>query len=154
MNIIRTTKPYIREEVEKDKSSMYIFTDNTDRNSGKGLISEESWYAKMYGKNKHFPKVTTALIRGLNNAFPITTQRWYNKEHKGNNGRWNDSDFAEFKKVIDHDFEIIKENANKFDKIIFPIGGIFNSKISNISKERTPMLYKYLMSKCLELYEY
>lgn len=95
--------------------------------------------------------MTTALIRGLNNAYPITTQHWYNSQHKGTTGRWTDDDIEEFKKVIDDDFNEIYKNADKFEKIIFPMGGIFNSKISAINKERTPKLHEYLMNKCMTL---
>ena len=95
--------------------------------------------------------MTTALIRGLDNAYPITTQRWYNSQHKGNTGRWTDNDLEEFKKVIDDDFQEIIKNADKFEQIVFPIGGIFNSKISAINKQRTPKLYEYLMNKCMTL---
>lgn len=151
MDIIRTNKPYTRKSVEEDKTTMYIFTDNTDRDSGKTLIPNDSWYSQKYGEGKHYPSMTTALIRGLNNAYPITTQHYYNQEHKGITGRWNDDDFEEFKKVIDDDFKEIINNANKFIKIIFPMGGIFNSKISNINKVRTPKLYEYLMTQCKTL---
>ena len=151
--IIRADKFYNRKEVSSDISNMYIFTDNTDRDSGKGSIADESWYSLKYGKGKHYPKVTSALIRGLENAYPITTQRWYNKEHKGITGRWNDEDIDEFKKVIDDDFEHIKSEMHKYRKIVFPFGGIFNSKIADISKLRVPKLYEYLMTKCLELKE-
>jgi len=154
MIVERTNKPYIREEIQKDTKNMYIFTDNTDRDSGHGDIPNDSWYSKKFGQGKHYPKVTTALIRGLDNAYPITTQHWYNRQYKGTNGRWNDSDIKEFMEVIDKDFQWIFQNIDKYDKIIFPMGGIFNSKISNISKERTPMLYNYLMTKCLTLTYY
>jgi hypothetical protein len=108
-------------------------------------------YGQKYGEGKHYPSMTTALIRGLDNAYPITTQHWYNAQHKGITGRWNDDDFEEFKKVIDDDFENIYQNCKKYEKIIFPIGGIFNSKISQINKVRTPKLYSYLMEKCKTL---
>jgi hypothetical protein len=91
------------------------------------------------------------LIRGLENAYPITTQHWYNPEHKGLTGRWNDEDIEEFKKVIDDDFDEIYKHAKEFKQIIFPFQGIFNSKISNISDSRTPILKKYLMEKCMTL---
>ena len=151
--IVRAESFYNRNEVENDTKSMYIFTDNTDRNSGKGEIPEDSWYSLKYGEGKHFPKVTSALIRGLDNAYPITTQHWYNNQHKGTFGRWNDNDLEEFKKVIDGDFDEITKNMGKYDKIVFPMGGIFNSKIADISKSRVPKLYEYLMKKCLKLKE-
>lgn len=151
MKVIRAEKFYNRQDVEQDKESMYIFTDNTDRDSGKSLIPNYSWYSTKYGEGKHYPKVTTALIRGLENAYPITTQHWYNPEHKGLTGRWNDEDIEEFKKVIDDDFDEIYKHAKEFKQIIFPFQGIFNSKISNISDSRTPILKKYLMKKCMTL---
>lgn len=151
MIIERSTEPYTRKLVKENKNLMYIFTDNTDRDSGKSVIPNSSWYSQKYGEGKHYPSMTTALIRGLDNAYPITTQHWYNTQHRGITGRWNDDDFEEFKKVIDDDFEYIYQNCKKYEKIIFPIGGIFNSKISAINKVRTPKLYEYLKSKCMPL---
>ena len=151
MIVERSTEPYTRKLVRENKNLMYIFTDNTDRDSGKSVIPNSSWYSQKYGEGKHYPSMTTALIRGLDNAYPITTQHWYNTQHRGITGRWNDDDFEEFKKVIDDDFENIYQNCKKYEKIIFPIGGIFNSKISAINKVRTPKLYEYLKSKCMPL---
>ena len=151
MKVERTDKPYTRKNVMEDKDSMYIFTDNTDRDSGKSLIPNSSWYSQKYGEGKHYPSMTTALIRGLDNAYPITTQHWYNSQHKGTNGRWTDDDLEEFKKVIDDDFEKIYNDCKNFKRIVFPMGGMFNSKISAINKVRTPKLYEYLKSKCMPL---
>ena len=42
--------------------------------------------------------------------------------------------------------------SGKYTKIVTPQGdGFFNSKISNITPERTPELYKYLSEKLKEL---
>lgn len=136
-----------RKDVDSDKENMYIFTDNTDRDSGSGKIDEDSWYSKKYGNGKHFPSITSAVIRGLDNAYPITTQRWYNDKNKGVSGRWTDEDFEDFKKVIDDDFKTIYENFKRYKNIIIPYGGIFNSQIANISKDRTPVLFSYLKGK-------
>lgn len=149
--IVRAEKFYNRNEVANDTKSMYIFTDNTDRDSGRGEIPEDSWYCLKYGSGKHHPSVTSALIRGLDNAYPITTQRWYNSERKGIFGRWKDRNIETFKRVIDDDFDEIEKNMGRYERIVFPVGGIFNSKIANISKSRVPELYEYLMNKCLEL---
>lgn len=141
---------WTRQAVANDPSTLYIFTDNTDRNSGSGVIPADSWYSKKYGAGHHFPTMTTAVIRGLDNARPISTQRWYHYGAKGITGRWNDGDFNEFKKVIDDEFEeILKEwNTGKYKTIMFPQGdGLFNARISNISIGRTPKLYQYLYSK-------
>lgn len=55
MKAERTDKPYTRKNVREDKDSMYIFTDNTDRDSGKSLIPNTSWYSQKYGEGKHYP---------------------------------------------------------------------------------------------------
>lgn len=47
MNVIRADKPYTRKNVGEDHNNMYIFTDNTDRDSGKTLIS------KIHGTQKN-----------------------------------------------------------------------------------------------------
>lgn len=143
-----------RVAVATDTDTLYIFTDNTDRDSGSGTIPDGSWYARKYGKGHHFPTMTAAVIRGLDNARPISTQRWYHDGAKGTTGRWTDDAFEEFKKVIDDEFsEILKEwNTGKYKRIMFPHkNGLFNTHISNISKERTPKIYEYLQSKYNEL---
>ena len=155
--IIEYNGYWTRDNVEKDTKNLYIFTDNTDRDSGIELIDSNSNYAKKYGVDKHYPKTTQAVIRGLNNAMPISTQRWYNKEKKGVNGNWKDTDFDDFKKVIDEEIDAIKQewNSGKYKKLI--IGkkdGFFNTKISNITKERVPKIYEYLELKLNELYDY
>lgn len=136
-----------REEAERNPKVLYVFTDNTDRDSGSGIIPNNSWYSKKYGKGHHFPTMTAAVVRGLDNARPISTQRWYHQGAKGTTGRWTDADINEFKKIIKEELqEIINEfNTNKYDTIMFPDGnGLFNTRISNITKERTPKLYQAL----------
>lgn len=139
-----------RNEVAKDTESLYIFTDNTDRDSGKTLINPNSKYAKKYGKDKHYPTMTQAVIRGLDNAMPISTQRWYHQGAKGISGRWTDKDIKEFEKVIDSEIKDILEewNTGKYKRIVISnADGFFNTKISNISMDRTPLLYKMLEEK-------
>ena len=148
---------WTRSAVEKDTKSLYIFTDNTDRDSGSGLIDPNSRYAQKYGQDKHYPTRTQAVIRGLDNAMPISTQHWYHPGAKGATGVWTDNDFEEFKKTIDAEIQdIIDEwNTGKYERIVIGSGdAFFNSPISNISTERVPKLYDYLMSKVEELYSY
>lgn len=144
-----------RKEVENHPDYLYIFTDNTDRDSGHEVIDPNSKYAKKYGQGKHYPKVTQAVIRGLDNAMPLSTQHWYHYGKKGKNGVWIDADIEEFKKVINQEIDdIIKEwNTGKYKKLIVGDGdAFFNSNISNISITRTPKLYNYLKQKVQELY--
>lgn len=147
------TRQYTRDEVASDSHTLYIFTDNTDRDSGKNAIAEDSWYAKKYGQGHHYPTVTTAILRGLDNARPISTQRWYHEGAKGATGRWTDADFEEFKQVIDDEFEAIEEawNSGKYKAIVLPKDGLFNSSISGLNSTRTPKLYAYLLDKYMKL---
>ena len=136
-----------REEAIQNPNILYVFTDNTDRDSGSGRISDDSWYSKKYGKGHHFPTMTAAVVRGLNNSRPISTQRWYHQGAKGTTGRWTDTDINEFKSTIRKELqEIINEfNTGKYNTIMFPDGdGLFNTRISNITKNRTPQLYQAL----------
>ena len=150
--------PYSRKSVEADKNTLYIFTDNTDRTSG-STENVGGWYAEKYGNGLSFGTVnnpTTAVIRGLDNAYPISTMKWFYKNHgvSVNDARWTDNDLVEFMAVIDDEINTIKNvmRSGKYTKIVTPQGdGFFNSKISNITPERTPELYKYLSEKLKEL---
>lgn len=155
--IVEINKKWTRNEVAKDSKNLYIFTDNIDRDSGKRLIDPKSKYAKKYGKDKHYPTMTQAVIRGLDNAMPISTQRFYHEGVKGENGRWTDVDFAEFKITIDEEIEAIKkewESGKYKNLVIGSKDGFFNTEISNITKKRTPKIYEYLENKLNELYNF
>lgn len=145
---------WTRGEAARDPESLYIFTDNTDRDSGRGLIDPMSKYAQKYGRGKHYPTMTQAVLRGLDNAMPLSTQRWYHEGAKGVTGRWTDADFAEFKKVIDAEIEDIAEewSTGKYKRIVIgSADGFFNTRISNISMDRTPILYQYLQRKLSQI---
>ena len=147
IKVVKHKGNWSRAEAIQNPNILYVFTDNTYRDSGSGKISDDSWYSKNYGKGHHFPTMTAAVVRGLDNARPISTQRWYHQGAKGPTGRWTDADINEFKKTIKEELqEIINEfNTNKYDTIMFPDGdGLFNTRISNITKERTPKLYQAL----------
>lgn len=144
-----------RQEAENNPRILYVFTDNTDRDSGSGVIPADSWYSKKYGKGHHYPTATAAVVRGLANSRPISTMHYFYKIHRftrpyndrNSKALWHDSDIEEFKKVIREELEeIVREfNTGKYDTIMFPDGdGLFNTKISNITKERTPQLYQAL----------
>ena len=146
-----------RTEVEQHPNYLYIFTDNTDRDSGSQPVDPNSKYARKYGQNKHYPKVTQAVIRGLDNAMPLSTQHWYHGDKKGKTGVWTDADIEDFKKTIDSEIDdIIKEwDTGKYEKLIIGDGdAFFNSNISNISITRAPKLYYYLKQKVQELYKH
>lgn len=158
---------WTRNEVENDPRTLYIFTDNTDRTSGGEEIGD-GWYAEKYGKGG-FGTVnnpTSAVIRGLPNAAPISTMKWFYREHgvSVEQARWTDSDLKEFKEVIDDEIEQIKQlwDSGNFDSIELPQNGIFGKSIksdkdrsiSRLTATRTPKLYQYLNKKLQELSEY
>ena len=118
-----------RDEVAKpeNQDKLFIFTDNTDRDSGSMPISDDSKYAKRYGKGKRYPKKkTSAVIRGLDNAMPISTQKWYHGEFKREKGRWTNADKEEASRIIHQEIDdIIEEwNTGNYTQIILPAGGI------------------------------
>ena len=155
----RMSGAWTRAEAQSHPETLYVFTDNTDRDSGHGVIDRNSRYYKRYGdgiNDLHFPTQTAAVIRGLENAFPVSTQRWYHQGAKGESGRWTDKDASAFSLTvqaeIDHILAEVAFNPN-ISKVMLPGGdGFFNSKISAITKERTPELYRIMesMEKYLE----
>ena len=144
------TQNLTRDFAASKPRTLFLFTDNTDRTSGSTPINPNSWYAKKYGEKLSYPKVTQAVIRGLDNARPISTQKHYDRSKSVEENRWNDEDFEEFKKIIDDEFNDILEawKSGEYDRIVLPN---FNGKISQLNKERTPKLWGYLQNKIKEL---
>ena len=133
---------YNRDEVEADADTLYVYTDNTDKTSSavKG--------GAIYGSKNN---TTSAVIRGLPNAFPITTMKYFYKLHNMRSyeqARFTDKDAKDFGKLVEKEFNNIYKalKDGKFKRVVFPgdADGLFNSKIANISKERTPELYGIL----------
>lgn len=149
---------WTRQEVNDNPDVLYVFGDNTNRTSGSNPISNDSKYARTYGLGKMFPNATAAIIRGMDNAMPVSTQHWYDPTtgKTRDAGRWNDSDIDEFKKVIDQEFQAIKDewDTGKYRKIYLPSTGLSNGKISQITEARTPVLFKYLYDKTADLAKY
>lgn len=149
---------WTRQEVNDNPDVLYVFGDNTNRTSGSNPISNDSKYARAYGLGKMFPNATAAIIRGMDNAMPVSTQHWYGPStgRTRDAGRWNDSDIEDFKKVIDAEFQAIKDewDTGKYRKIYLPSTGLSNGKISQITEARTPVLFKYLYDKTADLAKY
>lgn len=149
---------WTRQEVNDNPDVLYVFGDNTNRTSGSNLISNDSKYARTYGLGKMFPNATAAIIRGMDNAMPVSTQHWYDPStgRTRDAGRWNDSDIDDFKKIIDAEFQAIKDewDTGKYRKIYLPSTGLSNGKISQITEARTPVLFKYLYDKTADLAKY
>ncbi|YP_010510088.1 DNA helicase [uncultured phage cr29_1] len=149
---------WTRLEVNDNPDVLYVFGDNTNRTSGSNPISNDSKYARTYGLGKMFPNTTAAIIRGMDNAMPVSTQHWYDPTtgRTRDAGRWNDSDIDDFKKIIDAEFLAIKDewDTGKYRKIYLPSTGLSNGKISLITEARTPVLFKYLYDKTADLAKY
>lgn len=149
---------WTRQEVNDNPDVLYVFGDNTNRTSGSNPISNDSKYARTYGLGKMFPNATAAIIRGMDNAMPVSTQHWYDPStgRTRDTGRWNDSDIDDFKKIIDAEFQAIKDewDTGKYRKIYLPSTGLSNGKISQITEARTPVLFKYLYDKTADLAKY
>lgn len=152
------TGNWTRQEVNDNPDVLYVFGDNTNRTSGSNPISNDSKYARTYGLGKMFPNATAAIIRGMDNAMPVSTQHWYDPStgRTRDSGRWNDSDIDDFKKIIDAEFQAIKDewDTGKYRKIYLPSTGLSNGKISQITEARTPVLFKYLYDKTADLAKY
>lgn len=149
---------WTRQEVNDNPDVLYVFGDNTNRTSGSNPISNDSKYARTYGLGKMFPNTTAAIIRGMDNAMPVSTQHWYDPTtgRTRDAGRWNDSDIDDFKKIIDAEFQAIKDewDTGKYRKIYLPSTGLSNGKISQITEARTPVLFRYLYDKTADLAKY
>lgn len=92
-----------------------------------------------------------------NNMMSISTKNQSNTSNGIiDNGRWNDSDIEEFKKVINAEFQAIKDewDTGKYRKIYLPPTGLSNGKVSQITEQRTPLLFKYLYDKTVDLAKY
>lgn len=144
IEIIPLTTNFIREIVNKDIDYIYLFTDNAGRTSGKNLI-KDGWYKNKYGKDKnlYYPTMTQAVIRGLENSYPITTTV---DDHRT---QWKDYRFNQYKLIIDDEIEEILKTlkTGKYKGIKFSaIMSFGNGKISNM-KETSPLCWDYLNIK-------
>lgn len=147
---------YDREYAKRHPDWLFIFADNTDRDSGTHLINPDRPYIKKYGIGKHFPNVTSACIRGVVNAMPISTQRYYHPGAKGVAGRWKDKDIKEFTDTIEDEIKDIKKYILESNpkEVILPANGLFNSRISAITIDRVPKIFRVLKSQLDDLEEF
>jgi hypothetical protein len=146
-----------RQEMLNNPRTLYIFTDNTNRTSGRNAVDRNSKYYKRYGNNQtdlFYPNSTRAVARGLDNAMPISTQRFYDPRQglTRETGRWTNADIEKFREVVDAEFADIEFewSSGNYDNIVI-LGvndGLFNSDISDIREtgDRSE-IYAYLKSK-------
>lgn len=141
----KLTEDFSRTSVQNDPDYIYLFTDNANRTSGSNLVDPNSWYAQKYGITSKYPTKTQAVIRGLNNAFPITTMIDQNKT------QWSDDNFDEYVKLIDSEINDIKDalNTNKYKGIKY--SGTFGDGTYSKIKDNAPKIWEYLNNKLLEV---
>lgn len=154
--IVSLSTEWTRQSVQNDSKSLYIFTDNTNRTSGTNEVPQNSAYYHKYGNNgkEHlaYPNETTAVARGLDNAFPVSTSRYYSENRPVEQNRWTDNDADEFAKIIANEFtDIINAwYSKRFNRIVLP-QTFFGTEKSNITQERTPKLYAILQGQIQRL---
>jgi len=137
---------FTRESVKKDSNYIYLFTDNAGRTSGSNKI-KPNWYTDKYGIEGNYPTMTQAVIRGLENAFPITTMV------DDKRTQWTDDRFEEYKKIIDSEIEEIKTSIldGDFKGVKFSANNPFGE--GNISKMKSsaPKIWNYMNEKLKEI---
>lgn len=137
---------YSRQSVTADKDYIYLFTDNAARSSGRNPIDPNSWYVKKYGQG-NYPGMTQAVIRGLGNAYPITTM--VNDQRT----QWDDSKLEQYKQIIDTEIQDIKNalQSGKYKGVKFAAQMPFGKgQISNM-KLAAPKVWEYMNSKLREI---
>jgi hypothetical protein len=146
VKVIALTSNFTRDSVKKDSDYIYLFTDNAKRTSGSNKI-KPNWYTDKYGIEGNYPTMTQAIIRGLENAFPITTMM------DDNRTQWTDDKFEEFKQIIDSEISEIKDSIEDgdFKGVKFAAQMPFGKgKISNM-KDSAPKIWNYLNTKLAEI---
>ncbi len=147
---LRYSAQFTREDAINHPNLLYIFTDNTDRTSG-GQEYGEGWYKDKYGTGGFGSRrnPTTAVVRGLPNAAPISTMKWFYKNHGLSDykaARWTDADMNQVMNVVSDEVRDILNlwESGKFDAVVFPNEDfLLNSLIAGITETRTPQLYAY-----------
>lgn len=135
---------WTREQVLNDPTGLYIFTDNLGRSSGKNYIDTSSSYYKKYGDGKalYYPNVTQACIRGLNNAYPISTMQ------DGYGNQLNENDIYKILLTWQQEISDIIEayKSNVYNRIVIANCPIGNGRYSRLYKNE--ILFDFL---CKEL---
>ena len=152
MKLIKSTTDYKRENVAKDNTRLYVFLDNTQRTSGTRIVKDyDGWYFKKYNltekqKIKYpcdsYGCIGGANIRGLENAYPITTSTKYTKKI---------DKLENVKELIDEDFETLKNACKEknIDVIVFPKKWISYCFGLDVNKD----VCEYIIKKEVELKE-
>src|SRR5690606_38225301 len=97
------------------------------------------------GEGVKFPTRTQAVIRGLENAFPITTMVDQNRT------QWTDDRFDEYKAIIDDEIDTIRKALPNYKGLKFSAQRLFGmGQYSNMA-ESAPNIWAYLNEKLEEI---
>lgn len=144
--VAHKNKPrFARYEVWQNAENMYLFSDNAERrsNTKHDNPGKKTWYYEEFGEY-NFPRKSSQRIRGLKNAYPITTIK------DRNHTQWLDKDLEKFKEIIDRDIERIKNNQHKY-KEIHITDKIFGDDALSYIRMVAPKCFRYLTKKLTEL---
>jgi hypothetical protein len=135
-NIIVTSSPWTRLEAKLHPERLYIFTDNLNRTSGNYETEDNSWYVNKYksdDKKICYPSTTQAVIRGLHNAFPISTMRNQFKH------QITELDLIEVTKIWDDEIQTILDawNSGGYTEIRISPCQFGNGKYSRLINNRS-----------------
>lgn len=148
MEIIKLNNIFSRESVSSDPDYIYLFTDNLMRTSGSNLILPPSTYiddwsgTEFASSELYYPNSSQAVIRGLDNAYPITTM--VNPYKTQLNNDW----IPTMDKIWDQEVNNILRDIHKFKGIKY-YGQFGNGRFSYMIK--FPELFKLLNKKLLRL---
>lgn len=142
MNATPLSANFTRQSVMNDPTHLYLFTDNAKRSSGSNKMSPDTTYSKRYGQGS-YPTMTQAVIRGLENAYPITTMV------DDKRTQWTDNKFDEYKKIIDSEVDHIKQamSSGQYVGMKFAAQMPFGKGQISDMKASAPKIWQYMTNK-------
>lgn len=100
------TKKVSRTDAKQNKSVLYLFEDNLERTSNKiGGVVGKGWYSTKYAsreKTLYYGINDSSRLRGIQNAFPISTRL------NGNNEQITSENLEQFKKHVENEINTIR----------------------------------------------
>lgn len=135
---------WFREGATRSPNSMYLYGENCDYTSGTSPIdtTNSSDRIKALFTGKNYPMTTQAVVRGLDNAFPIITKKGHKTDEFFDD---TDDDVNKYVELIERDVKEIKEYSKDFDTLLIPEGGFA------LGKSRLPLRQALTLSLRLNL---
>jgi hypothetical protein len=138
-NVIAIRKDFKREQVSADRGYLYLFSDNAARTSGRNQ-NGECWYNELYDVQSCYPNVTQAVIRGLPNAFPITTMvNQYRIQ-------WTDEMVIRYRLIIESEIDHIRTSLPDYEGLKYYSARPFGDSTISRMRYTAPECWKLLNS--------